>query len=204
MAKRRIVKSGTSENLDSLNVSGPEPENALGGKNLESDTELSPRLNLPLTADGFFALGSMQTKNREKLVKALSDPNLGAALGVSVPTPSAATPSAEGIPVDLVAALWDALSGLSVTWAAKHYPPQAAAAIKLSKEETGALAAPTAKIIDKYFPNALGKYQDEAQLAMLLAMIVSGKLAVLKAAAASGSTLAPENAAGHNLGMEVN
>lgn len=202
MAKRRIVKSGTSENTSSTPDSLGGLETGGLGKNVESDGELSPRLNLPLTADGFFALGSMQAKNREKLVKALSDPNLGAALGVSVPTPAQNT-SNDGIPVDLVTALWDALSGLSVTWAAKYYPANAAQAIKLSKEESAALAAPTAKIIDKYFPNVLGKYQDEAQLGMMLAMIVSGKLAVLKAAAASGANLA-QPSDNHELPLGVN
>jgi hypothetical protein len=191
MAKRRIVKTGTSENPDSFNVSGGEPETGTGGKNVESDVDLSPRLNLPLTGDGFFNIGTMQARNRDKLIKALSDPNLSAALGVDVPKPGAASAQGVGIPPSLLAPLFEGLGNFAVAFAAKTYPAQIAALAALSADECMALATPSAKVIDKHFPNVLGKYQEEGELAAAAVMIVMTKLAVLKAAASAAGIQAP-------------
>lgn len=137
---------------------------------------VSPRLSVQLTDDGArIAWDRLRADSREKLRRVLADPEAVKQLGATMP---AATVTVDPM---ICGVLYDALSSIAVSLArASGYAVDRAAVLRFNDEEKAMLAAPTAAVFAKY-SDALGAYQEEFTLAMLLFAILSGKVAVLRA-----------------------
>lgn len=137
------------------------------------------RLSFALTEDGKIDFSRMAPETREKVRKAVADPDLPAKLGMDPMTGPASSAFGE----TTFAAVYDmagkVLAGLAVKRGAD---PKAAAVLMFSDEEKAALAGPTAKVVNKYVGPSLGKYEDEIALALVLTMVMSAKMDALKKA----------------------
>ena len=155
-------------------------------------TNLSPRISLAIDDSGKFALDVMQPKVKDKLKKALADPDLFARLELEKPAgpvPSAA-PAAAADPEDakltaaLVSVIYDALGRAAEAAAlARGFTAEQARELLATEAEIQTLTAPTAKIIDKYLPGGFGKYSDELMLAFAIVNVARVKSARMPAAA---------------------
>lgn len=192
MAKKDIVKSGTSKTGDSGPDSLAELRTAPEGKILATDGELSPRLNLPVTPEGHFNFASMQAKTRERLAKAVAEtPDLAGALAVQVPTIAApAVRAAEGFKESAVSNLIQMISNAAVEMVGQSHPPAIAALAGLTAEEQAAIVPPATRVINKYSPAVVSKYADELELLGAITALAWTKYQLVRTAAASASVTA--------------
>lgn len=172
MSKRssspRSVKSGRSE-----------PESTLSTDSPESETQ---RVSFSVRADGTIDADSLRSATREKLRKVFTDPALPSALGIAAPA-SAQSVEDAAVMQSIAGGLYDGLSALSIALARRAgYTIEQARVLVFTTEEKTALADPTARVIDKYFPDFGGRYRDEIMLAFLLTNIMGGKIMMLRAA----------------------
>lgn len=150
---------------------------------------LLPRLSVPLTADkSKFAVENMTDPVRERLRAVLADPELRAKLALPEERPPAAA-AGELLPENWDAGitnlLYEALGKLLGLMAARQgYTPGEAALLEFSDVEKSQLAAPTAAVLDKYFPGGLSRYGPEVVLAGALLVVMQGKLFTLRRVAA--------------------
>lgn len=145
---------------------------------------LKPRLSIPLTDDGAFAVDAMQPHVRDRLSRAVADPNLRLKLALD-PAPAAAAALPAAWDDEFAGSLYDLL-GAALKWAAKRYgyTPGQAALLEFSADERKALGGPTAAVLDKYLPGGLDKYGPEFVLAATLLTILQAKARAMAAAAA--------------------
>lgn len=171
------------------------PRPAVAPETVADDTV--KRLSFPLRADGTIDAESLRTSTKQSLRTALLDPNLSAALGVSSVAPQDTKMLAQ-----LTGGLFDGLSLIAVALAQRvGYDASQAAIVALTPDDKDVLAEPTAKVIDKYFPDLGGKYRDEIMLCLALTNVVAAKVLLLRSGArilpdgsiviGGGSTVAP-------------
>jgi hypothetical protein len=90
--------------------------------------------------------------------------------------------SATAAPMDpaIVGMLYGSLGSLMVSVArSKGYTAEQANVLIFTPEEKAALVDPTSKVLAKY-SGALGKWQDEIALTVMLGMVLTGKLSALR------------------------
>ena len=161
-------------------IDPPEPEPT------KADREIKPRFSIVVRADGRVDWASAHDGSREKLRAIVSDPDLPGQLGIAKPETGG-----DVLAPELVGVIYDALSVLLAGIAQRSgYSVDQAAGLKFTSDEKETLAGPTAKVVNKY-GSKFGPYQDELVLAFVLTTMLSGKLAILRAAPVLGSVTVP-------------
>lgn len=163
----------------------PRPRPVSRPADRDSRANVLPRLSIPTTRDGSkIAYDVMQEKVKDKLRTVLTDPGLPVALGLTPLPIGAAAPAVESFPADLVGMIYDVAGKLLAAAAVRAgYPEQLAyGTMVFLPDEKLKLIPPTSRLLDKYFPGGLGRWGDEVALAAALAVIVAGKVEILRAA----------------------
>jgi hypothetical protein len=138
-----------------------------------------------MKADGTFDLDSMRSSNKDALKTALADPNLASALGIT----STQDANDARLLTTITGGLFDGLSFVSVAFAKRAgYSDAQAAIAAFTPDEKEVLAEPTAKVINKWFPDIGGKYRDEIMLCLALTNVIAAKVLLLR----SGAQMMPD------------
>lgn len=149
------------------------------------------RLSFPVRPDGTIDAERLRSSSREALRKAFSDPSLPSALGIASASTNSSTSEDAAIMQQIASGLYDGVSALSIALARRAgFSIEQARVLVFTPDEKTVLAEPTARVINKYFPDFGGKYRDELMLAFLLTNIMGAKIMMLRSSV-SGSTVAP-------------
>jgi hypothetical protein len=142
-----------------------------------------------MKADGTFDVESMRSSNKDALRTALSDPSLAASLGIA----STQDANDARLLTTITGGLFDGLSFVSVALAKRAgYSDSQAAIAAFTPDEKDVLAEPTAKVINKWFPDIGGKYRDEIMLCLALTNVIGAKILLLR----SGAQMMPDGSIG--------
>lgn len=171
------------------------PASDAGDSKPQKKAGLLPRLSVPLTADkSKFAVENMTDPVRDRLRAVLADPELRTKLQLPEERPPAAAGELmpESWDAGITGLLYETLGKLLVMMAGRQgYTPGEAALLEFSEAEKSQLAAPTAAVLDKYFPGGLSRYGPEVVLAGALLVVMQGKLFTLRRVAAERLAGAP-------------
>lgn len=108
------------------------------------------------------------------------DPALASALGVEQAQSAEDTALLRGV----VGGLYGALNPIAIAMAKRAgYSDAQALVAAFTAEDITRLSDPTAKVIDKHFPNFGGKYRDEIMLCLAIAGVITAKIQLLRAGA---------------------
>jgi len=137
----------------------------------DASADRSERLSIPLTADGnAIDWERMRPGTRDKL-KTLTG---SAPAGVAGPEP---------VDPAVVGMIYGSLGMLMMSAArAKGYTAEQASVLVFTTEEKAALVEPTSKVLSKY-TGALGRWQDEIMLTVMIGTVLTGKLSQLRKSA---------------------
>ena len=138
------------------------------------DGALGPRQAVPITDSGAIAWDELPADQRDKLLAGAPAP---------APAGSASPAPADALAFDaaILGWLYVAISSVGVSIArANGARPDVAELARFNAEEKAALVPLTERVLAKYAA-VLGKYQDEAALAMALFAIVSAKVTTIRA-----------------------
>jgi len=132
---------------------------------------------MPVTADGMIDVSRLRERTKDALRKALLDPKLAESLGVASPASAADAQ----VMAQIANGLYDGLSALSIALARRAgYSIQHASVLLFTADEKAMLAEPTARVVNKYFPDFGGKYRDEILLSFALVNIIGAKILLLR------------------------
>lgn len=143
---------------------------------------IKPRLSVQLAADkSSIDWSAMKPETRDTLRQLLASPEAQRELGVPAPSPGA-TEGAPDLPTAaLMGPLFDALGLMLVGLAQRAgYTETQARVLLFSVDEKDTLVPLTSKVLDKYFPDGFGAYQDEIALAVVAGGITMRKLTLLR------------------------
>jgi len=155
-----------------------------------SEDSTTKRVSFAMKADGTFDVESMRSSNKDALRAALSDPSLAASLGIT----STQDANDARLLTTITGGLFDGLSFINIALAKRAgYSDAQAAIAAFTSDEKEMLAEPTAKVINKWFPDIGGKYRDEIMLCLALTNVIAAKVLLLRSGAelvqhADGST----------------
>jgi hypothetical protein len=146
------------------------------------------RMSLNLNEDGSIAWDRLRESNREEVKKTvagwMNDPKMLAALGVD------RSQVVKVFDESWCDTIYDTIGNVEVMMAPKMFGVtlEQAQILRYSEAEKNQLREPTARVINKYLPGWLVKFEDEIKLAMLLISISFVKVQMLRAVAAMNSS----------------
>lgn len=172
---RTATKSPTRSTRSRSTVAPPAP----APDPVADDTTIK-RLSFPLKADGTIDAESLRTSTKESLRRVLMDPALGEALGVQQAQNTEDAALLRGV----VGGVYQAFNPIAIAMAKRAgYSDAQALVAAFTSADIDRLADPTAKVIDKHFPNLGGKYRDEIMLCLAIAGVIAAKIQLLRAGA---------------------
>lgn len=162
------------------------PESTAASNGAEPHVEGKDRFNLSfdLNADGAPDFSSMREKTKERARQFFSDPKMAEAFGVKPVAQATAVvdyfPMAPGEKYPaVIGSMYNTIGVIESLLAqrfAKIPEPIARRVFTYTDEEKMVLAGPTSRVLNKYMPLWLIKYQDEIALANLLISITVAKV----------------------------
>lgn len=149
------------------------------------------QLSFDLNADGLPDLSTMREGTKKKVQDFFADPRMAQAFG-SRP----AGPAVEVFHPAIISGMYDILGAVEVMAFGKMLKipePVAKQVFTYSPAEKDALGPPTIRVLNKYVPDWMLKYQDEFALFSLLTALTISKINAARALAAmySANTAAP-------------
>ena len=140
------------------------------------------RMSLTLNQDDSIAWDRLRESNKEEVKKIvtgwMADPKMLASLGIE-------KPAIRIFDESWCDTIYDTVGNLEVMLAPKMFGVtlEQAAILRYTSAEKDSLREPTAKVINKYLPAWLARFEDEIKLAMLLVSISFVKVQMLRAIA---------------------
>lgn len=156
------------------------------------------QLSFDLNEDGSPDLTSMRGRTKEKVQAFFSDPKFAAAFGAKPAGPASIDffPQGPGEKYPaMIGSLYNMvgmIEAMAVQNIWKVPAPVAVRVFTYTEQEKEALAPPTVKVLNKYAPAWLIKYQDEIALANILLTITAMKIQTARALAKMGDTTPPQ------------
>jgi len=167
---------------------GPDPKADVKEEEPKDTVQVQPEekrerttFGFDVNADGSPDFSSMRGKTKEKFRQFLNDPRVIAEFGIGASSPI--SPQIECISPAMVSGFYHLLGHVEaeIFGAAMKLPPGIAQRVFLyNEQEKALLVPPTTRVINKYAPEWLIKYQDEITLATLLVQVTVAKVSVAR------------------------
>ena len=160
----------------------PQPEESRTRRGRNPEAAPIKRMSLTLNQDDSIAWDRLRESNKEEIKKIVTgwmvDPKMLASLGIE-------KPAIRIFDESWCDTIYDTVGNLEVMLAPKMFGVtiEQAAILRYTSAEKDSLREPTAKVINKYLPVWLARFEDEIKLAMLLVSISFVKVQMLRAIA---------------------